>query len=64
MKKIMIMAVLGVFLLSIVSCKKCAECSVKENNYYNGEYCKGSTFENIIYEDAKEECEALGGTFK
>lgn len=64
MKKLMIIAVTGIFALSITSCKKCGECSVKENNYYDGEYCKGSTFENIIYEDAKEECEALGGTFK
>jgi hypothetical protein len=60
-KVILAFALLG--LTAFTSCKKCAECSVKENNYYNGEYCKGNAFENAIYEDAKEECEYLGGVW-
>jgi hypothetical protein len=64
MKKIVLVAFAGLLGLSAVSCNKCAECSVKENNYYSGEYCKGNAVKNLIYEDAKEECEALGGTFK
>jgi hypothetical protein len=60
-KIILILALLG--LTSVTSCKKCAECSIKENNYYNGEYCTGNTLEDEIYNDAKEECEYLGGVW-
>jgi hypothetical protein len=64
MKKVSVGALLGLIGLSVISCNKCAECSIKENNFYNEEYCKGNAVKNLIYEDAKEECEYLGGTFK
>ena len=64
MNKVVLFSLSMVVSLTLFSCKKCAECSVKENNFYDGEYCKGSSFENIIYEDAKEECGAMGGEFK
>lgn len=64
MKKTLMLAV-AVLSVGLFACnKKCAECSVKENNYYNGEYCRGDSSQNLIYDDAKEECEYLGGQFK
>jgi len=63
MKKLALVLFSGMFLLSIASCKKCAQCS-NQDVYYSGEYCKGNTIKNAIYESAKSECESAGGTFK
>lgn len=62
MKTVFLVSATAILTL-LTSCKKCGECSVKENNVYNKEYCTGNAIEDAIYEDAKEECEYLGGTF-
>jgi hypothetical protein len=64
MKKLIIAAFVGLMGLSAVSCNKCAECSVQDNLFYSGEYCKGNAVKNAVYNSAEAECEAAGGTFK
>ena len=60
------MLVLGVGMLMSVglsSCNKCGTCSDQTNLFYTGEFCKGNTIEDALYEAAKAECEANGGSF-
>ncbi|GAA0874276.1 hypothetical protein GCM10009118_06840 [Wandonia haliotis] len=65
MKKVIFTLLGGLMLTaSVTSCNKCAECTGTTNNIYEGEYCKGNAVKNAMYETAKTNCEAAGGTFK
>lgn len=64
MKKLVL--VLGVGMLmsfSLNSCSKCGTCS-DNTVFYSGEFCKGNSVEDALYEAAKLECETAGGTFE
>ncbi|MBL6875370.1 MAG: hypothetical protein ISR01_01140 [Chitinophagales bacterium] len=60
-KVILILGVAGLFTFS--SCSKCGTCS-DQSVVFSGEYCKGNAIEDALYESAKVECEALGGSFE
>jgi len=62
MKKIiLVLGVVGLFTFS--SCSKCGMCSAQDLVFSKGEYCQGNEMEDALYETAKTECEAVGGTF-
>ena len=64
MKKFILVLGVGAFMsFGLNSCSKCGTCSDQDNVFYEGEYCKGNTLEDAIYEAAKADCEDAGGTF-
>lgn len=64
MKKLVLVLGVGALMsFSLNSCSKCGTCSDQDNVFYTGEYCKGNTIEDALYEAAKAECEANGGSF-
>lgn len=60
-KNILVLGVVGLFTLG--SCSKCGMCSAQDLVFSKGEYCQGNEMEDALYETAKTECEAVGGTF-
>jgi hypothetical protein len=64
MKKLMLVLSVGMLLsVGLSSCSKCGSCSDQSGLFYDGEFCKGNAIEDALYEAAKAECEANGGTF-
>ena len=68
MKKLMLVLSVGMLLsVGLSSCgwfgSKCGSCSDQSGLFYDGEFCKGNAIEDALYEAAKIECEANGGTF-
>lgn len=65
MKKLFLVLGVGALLsFGLSSCSKCGECSDQSNLFYTGEYCKGNSVEDALYEAAKAECEGNGATFE
>lgn len=64
MKKLVLVLSVGALMsFGLNSCSKCATCSDQDNVILTGEYCEGNAVEDALYESAKLECEAAGGSF-
>ena len=64
MKKLFLVLGVGALMsFSLNSCSKCGTCSNQDDVFYEGEYCKGNSIEDALYEAAKADCESVGGTF-